>query len=135
MMKRTSIFVLSLTWVLTPMLSCTAVTVGVPQNFPSAVNARGDLFGENWGDQIVFNWAYQDRASEYIVYRSKSASGPWDVLGTMSDIVARTSGSKIDDTPDAKVIDLCYKVEAVDALGQVIRIYEPMCVPKFDQRK
>ncbi|HEX9271073.1 MAG TPA: hypothetical protein VGA01_02545 [Candidatus Binatia bacterium] len=53
----------------------------------------------------------------------------------MSDAVARTSGSKIDQTPDARKTDLCYKVEAINTLGQVIRIYQPMCVPKFDQGK
>ena len=109
--------------------------IGVAQNFPSARNARGDLWGENQGDQIVFNWAYHTGASEYIVYRAMSVTGPWQELGRMSDAVARTSGAKIDDTPDARLMDLCYKVEAIDASGQVIRIYQPMCVPKFDQGK
>ena len=51
----------------------------------------------------------------------------------MSDAVARTSGPKIDDTPEARLMDLCYKVEAINELGRAIRIYEPMCVPKFVQ--
>jgi len=116
--------------------SSITVTLGPapePQNFPSAQNTRGDLSGENWGDQIVFNWAYQDGATAYIVYRSTLASGPWQELGRMSDAVARTSGSKIDDTPDARLTDLCYKIEAIDANGVVIRFYQPMCVPKFVQ--
>jgi len=86
-------------------------------------------------DFIVLQWALNDFAAEYFVYRSTSARGPWEELGRMSDAVARTSGSKIDQTPDARKTDLCYKVEAINTLGQVIRIYQPMCVPKFDQGK
>jgi hypothetical protein len=36
-----------------------------------------------------------------------------------------------DVTSDAKVMDLCYRVEGINGTGQVIRNYEPMCVPKF----
>lgn len=53
----------------------------------------------------------------------------------MPDDVARTSGSKIDDTPLVRLADICYKVEAVDANGLVIRTYQPMCVPKFVQKQ
>jgi hypothetical protein len=28
-------------------------------------------------------------------------------------------------------MDLCYKVEAINTLGQVIPLYQPMCVPKL----
>jgi hypothetical protein len=101
----------------------------------SATNAKGTLYGENMGDFIVLQWALNDFAAEYFVYRSTSASGTWEQLGRMSDAVARTSGSKIDETPDARKMDLCYKVEAINTLGQVIRTYQPMCVPKFDQGK
>jgi hypothetical protein len=105
-----------------------------PQNFPSAGNTRGDLWAENQGDQIVFNCAYHDGTTEYIVYRATSASGPWAELGRMPDDVARTSGRKIDDTPDARLMDLCYRVEAINGKGVVIRRYEPMCVPKFERK-
>jgi hypothetical protein len=127
------VFVLSLPWLVSVNLSCSPVKIHAAQNFLSARNAQGDLRGENWGDQIVFWWSYHAGATEYIVYRAPSSSGPWEELGRMSDAVARTSGPKIDDTPDARLIDLCYKVEAIDELARVIRIYQPMCVPKFAQ--
>jgi hypothetical protein len=38
---------------------------------------------------------------------------------------------RLDDTPDARLMDLCYKVEAIDTEGLVIETYEPICVPKF----
>ncbi len=41
----------------------------------------------------------------------------------------------MDVTPDARLKDLCYKVEAIDVKGNVIRRYEPVCVPKFVGRK
>ena len=28
-------------------------------------------------------------------------------------------------------MDLCFKVEAIDATGRAIELYEPICVPKF----
>ncbi len=83
------------------------------------------------GDHIVFNWVDQDGATEYIVYRSPSANGPWEELSRINDDAARTSGSKVDVTPDARVKDLCYKVEAINAKGNVIKRYEPICVAKF----
>jgi Glucodextranase, domain B len=113
-------------------ISVTRETQDVP-TFRVAANSQNDLRGENWGDQIVFWWSYHAGAIEYIIYRAPSSSGPWEELGRMSDAVARTSGPKIDDTPDARLIDLCYKVEAIDTVGQVLRFYDPMCVPKFLQ--
>ncbi len=114
--------------VLTIQLSFIAVVRG------GVINPQGDLWGANKGDQIVFNWVYQDGTTKYIIYRSLSVNGPWDVLDEIDDVAARTSGSKEDETPDARLKDLCYKVEAIDAKGKVIRTYEPMCVPKFAEK-
>jgi hypothetical protein len=96
-----------------------------------AMNPPGDLLGENMGDNIAFNWGYQDGTTKYIIYRSLSINGPWEVLDEIDDVAARTGGAKVDFTPDARLKDLCYKIEAIDAKGKVIRKYEPMCIPKF----
>ena len=31
--------------------------------------------------------------------------------------------------------DLCYKIEALDSNGRVIRQYEPICVPKWQKEE
>jgi len=97
----------------------------------SATNAKGTLFGQNEGDFIILQWDLNDNATEYFVYRSMSLNGPWEQTGRFSQGAARTGGAKVIDTPDARVMDLCYKVEAIDATGLVIEFYEPICVPKF----
>jgi hypothetical protein len=40
-------------------------------------------------------------------------------------------GAKVDRTPEARLKDLCYRVEATDESGAVIRVYQPICVPKY----
>ncbi len=97
-------------------------------------NPQGDLWGGNMGDQILFNWVEKDGATEYIIYRSTSTNGSWEELSRINDDAARTSGGKVDVTPDARVKDLCYKVEAINDKGNVIKKYEPICVPKFVER-
>jgi hypothetical protein len=92
---------------------------------PSHFNPENDLWGLNYGDFISLWWAPQEGASEYILSRSFSSEGPWE-----EDV--RTSDSKaVDFTPDARVTDLCYRVEALDANSVVIRSYDPVCIPKF----
>ena len=110
-----------------------SVTVNLiqPQNFPNEQNTQGDLAGENWGDKIVFNWGFTEAAAAYLVYGSLSLAGPWEEILRITDNTSH--GSKVDVTPDAQLNDLCYKVEAIDANGTVIRLYKPMCVPKFVQ--
>jgi hypothetical protein len=96
-----------------------------------ASNAQGTLYGENAGDFIILQWNLNDSIAEYFVYRSMSLNGPWEQTGRFSQGAASTGGAKVDDTPDARLMDLCYKVEAVDSKGLVIEFYEPICVPKF----
>ena len=96
-----------------------------------ASNAQGTLYGENLGDSIIMQWTLNDSATEYFVYRSTSLTGPWEVNGRFSQAAARTGGAKEELTSDARLMDLCYKVEAIDAKGLVIEFYEPICVPKF----
>lgn len=115
---------------------------GVPESFitlqireaepnPTVSNKAVDLSGLNMGDQIVLWWTIDDRATEYILFRSTSVDGPWVERFRMDDIAAATGGGKVDITPDARLLDLCYRVEAINALGQIVRTYEPICVPKF----
>jgi len=76
-------------------------------------------------------WALNDSATEYIVYRSTSLTGPWEVNGRFWQAATRTGGATEELTSDARLMDLCYKVEAIDSKGLVIEFYEPICVPKF----
>ena len=96
-----------------------------------ASNARGTLYGENAGDFIILQWTLNDDAAEYRTYRSRLPAGPWEQVLRTSQAAAATGGAKVDDTPDARLMDLCYKIEAVDSKGLVIEFYEPICVPKF----
>ena len=96
-------------------------------------NAEGDLWGENLGDFIMMRWLAQPGAAEYIVYRAASISGPWIELFRAIEI--EFGGSRVHYTPDAKKMDLCYWVEAIDTTDRVIRVYEPFCVPKFVPEK
>ena len=43
-------------------------------------NPQRDLAGTNYGNQIFISWGPIDGASEYVIYRSRSISGPWQVL-------------------------------------------------------
>jgi hypothetical protein len=98
-----------------------------------ASNAQGTLYGENLGESIILRWAFKDSATEYIVYRATSLTGPWEVNGRVSQAAVRSGGATEELTSDARSMDLCYKVEAVNAKGLVIEFYEPICVPKFVQ--
>jgi hypothetical protein len=95
------------------------------------LKCQGTLYGENLGDSIIMRWALNDSATEYIVYRSTSLTGPWEVNGRFSQAATRTGGATEELTSDARLMDLCYKVEAIDSKGLVIEFYEPICVPKF----
>ena len=100
---------------------------------PWASNPQRTLYGENMGDFIILDWDLRDEAAEYFVYRSTSLNGPWKQVLRTRQGAARTGGARVDLTPDARVMDLCYKVEVIDAAGLVIEIYEPICVPKLVQ--
>ena len=132
-MRKILMVALSLAWLLTANFSCSPVKVGVAQNLPSAQNDKGDLAGENWGDQIVFNWGRTQKAAGYVVYRSESITGPWAEILRITDNSSTTT--KVDVTPDARLKDLCYMVRAVNESGQVIYVYQPICVPKFNHQK
>jgi hypothetical protein len=94
-----------------------------------ASNASGDLFGENRGDFILFQFLPTDSAALYIMYVGYSLNGPWSVFGA-DDTAA--GGGRMHMTPEARTKILCYEVEAKDAKGAVIKTYEPICVPKYE---
>lgn len=94
-------------------------------------NRAGDLDGLNMGDQIALWWDRAERAAEYIFFRADTIDGPWVERFRMDAQTAGASGADVDITPDARLMDLCYKVHALDAKGTVIRRYDPICVPKF----
>jgi len=98
---------------------------------PTVSNNQGDLTGENMGDNMALSWGFDDNAVEYVVFRATSLNGPWVERFRFDKDAAMTGGAKVDFTPDARLRDLCYKVEARDAAGLAIRFYEPICVPKF----
>jgi len=95
-------------------------------------NQKADLSGYNSGDGIDLWWSDDDRAAEYIVYRGPSIDGPWEEIFRR---IGRESSKGVDLTTEARLRDLCYRIEAVDAKGKVVRRYEPICVPKFVERQ
>lgn len=122
------LLVISLIWILTVLLSFITVEVSRAQ---WAQNSQGTLYGENREDHILLQFDINDSATEYIVYRSTSLTGPWQVNGRFTQGAATTGAGAMEFTPDARLMDLCYKVEALNAAGVVIEFYEPICVPKF----
>ncbi len=127
-MRKTLLIAISVFWLLTVYLCFITVQVSQAQ---SAENAQGTLYGENREDHILLQFDTNDSATEYFVYRSTSLTGPWQVSGHFTQGQATTGSGAIEFTPDARLKDLCYKVEALNATGLVIEFYEPICVPKF----
>jgi len=97
----------------------------------SAQNLQGDLTGENWRERIILLWLPQDGAKTYIVYRALSVKDPWVELVRKGDKEVRGFGGIEDATELARTNSLCYKVEAINDVGHLIRVYETVCVPKF----
>jgi len=91
-------------------------------------NKNNDFRGLNMKDQIVLWWTYDDSASEYVIYRAYSKDGPW---AEWEHSLATQPKNTVDITPEAQTTDLCYKIEALDSNGKVIKRYEPICVPKW----
>ena len=98
-------------------------------------NAQYDLWGDNMGDLIALWWSDDPSSTAYVIYRSANQTGPWQEIGRMQADVSIISGGKVDYTPDARLKTLCYKIEAVDAAGRVIRTYQPMCIPKYAEQQ
>jgi hypothetical protein len=117
----------------TVLLFCllSAFFAAAPARAQGASNGPDDLTGENMGDAIYLWWSNVATATRYVLYRSTSENGPWQQLGTIDSDISRTGGPKVDRTTDARLMTLCYKVEAQNAAGTVIKTYEPICVPKY----
>lgn len=99
---------------------------------PTVENKENDLWGNNMQDQNVLWWEGDKRASEYILYKAYSIDGPWV---EWSRGYAGEPMNDVDITADAMKMDLCYKIEALDDKGRVIRVYEPICVPKWEEEE
>ncbi|MFA4917115.1 MAG: hypothetical protein WC560_10650 [Syntrophales bacterium] len=91
-------------------------------------NKNYDLRSLNMKDQIVLWWSSEERASRYVIYKAYSIDGPWTEWGSG---YAGEPMNEVDITSEAETRDLCYKIEALDSSGKVIRRYEPICVPKW----
>lgn len=100
-----------------------------PKN-PTISNLANDLVGNNNLEGIGLGWDRDDRAAGYVLFRSESISGPFVDLGSVGS--ARSTNAS-DFTPDAQTKTLCYKIEARDSSGKTIRVYEPVCVPKWQE--
>ena len=95
-------------------------------------NTKGDLTGLNMEDQIGLWWVPEESASEYVVYKAYSIDGPWIKWLQFGNTPPYNI---VDITPEAQTQDLCYKIEALDSNGKVIRRYEPICIPKWQKEE
>jgi len=100
-----------------------SISSGEPN--PKVANKNVDLTGTNMKNRIYLVWDFEKKTHEYIIYHAYSIDGPWTMIGGAPSV------SAIDGTFEAQTRDLCYKVEAWDVKGKVIRVYEPICVPKW----
>lgn len=109
------------------------ITVQIRKAEPNVdvTNRDRDLSGLNSGDAINLWWSDDDRATEYIVFRGLTIKGAWEEIGRRP----QDRPNAVDFTPDARLRDLCYLIEAVDANGKVVRRYDPICVPKFVEQQ
>ena len=112
-----------------------APTTPTPLHAQVSSNSANDLRGENRGDSVWLWWTDQAGTHQYTMYRATSVSGPWNLLGSVDEEASRTGGPKVDETGEARRVDLCYKVEAYDLSSKLIRTYQPMCVPKYTPQK
>jgi len=96
---------------------------------PTVTNRKRDFSGLNNGDFVALWWEQDKRASEYVISRAFASDGPWEELAR----VPLSSGT--DFTSEAKLKQLCYRIEALNASGNVIRSYEPICIPIFVEVK
>lgn len=94
-------------------------------------NRKMDLSGINDGPPygIRLYWERDDRAESYIFYRAYSIDGPWEMIYSIGK--GYWTGAAVDGTPYLTERDHCYKIEAVDKNGKVIRKYEPVCIPRY----
>ena len=89
---------------------------------PTVTNRNKDLSGLNNGDFNALWWEKDERASEYAFFRGPTSDGPWEEVAKVS------LPSGVDFTSEARLRQLCYRVEALDANGGVILRYDPVCL-------
>lgn len=108
------------------------VVIEIPSNVDvspdSAVfNSEGDLWGINTGELVFIWWEPEEQADSYKVYRSTMPDGPWQLWW----VVPVNYRCNSVDTSLIKQQDMYYRVEALDAMGQVIRSYEVLHISKY----
>lgn len=102
-----------------------------PKN-PTVNNPKNDLTASNDFESISLLWDRDDRAAEYVIFRSESTSGPFAEIGRVpAGLDFRTNAS--DFTADVQTKTLCYRIEARDVSGRTIRVYESVCVPPWQK--
>jgi hypothetical protein len=105
------------------------ITILKPNPNPTINNSKADFRGSNIGDSIYFSWAPAEQAKEYVRFRSYSIGGPW----TEDVRIPGSLTNSVDITPEARETTLCYRLEARNEGDNVVRSYEPICVPKYEQ--
>ncbi|GBD98465.1 hypothetical protein BMS3Abin07_00479 [bacterium BMS3Abin07] len=97
-------------------------------------NRTCDLEGSNLGPPygILLYWSREVGTKEYIFYRAFSSKGPWEKIFDLPGDY--WSGAAVDVTPYLTEREHCYRIEAVNEKGRVIRKYEPVCVRGIGQR-
>jgi len=96
---------------------------------PTVNNSKVDFSGTNIGDSIHFSWAPAEHAKEYVLFRAYSIDGPWTEVAPIPGSL--TNGVNI--TSEARERTLCYRLEARDDKGNIVKSYEPICVPKYEE--
>ena len=99
---------------------------------PTISNAQSDLVGSNLLESIDLNWDTDDRAVEYRIFRAYAVDGPFVDIGQLLAKANRNANAE-DFTSEAQIKTLCYKIEARNAQGKTIRIYEPICIPPWQK--
>jgi hypothetical protein len=98
-----------------------------------ADNLQHDLFATNRRGQIVLSWQPEQEAVTYIVYRALSHQHPWMELARLNDENLKAAGGGFNDITDlGQTRELCYKVDAINEDEQLVKVYEPLCVPKYE---
>lgn len=98
-----------------------------------ADNPARDLFATNRRGQIVLSWDPEPDAALYIVYRALSHQHPWVKLARLDNEEFKAAGGGFNDITDlGQTWELCYKVEAATDEGRLLKIYEALCVPKYE---
>lgn len=103
---------------------------GMPKNPPVSNSAR-DLTGANDLNAITLHWERDPRAVEYVLFRRDSLEGSFvEVSRLPAGLQFPTNAQDV--TPDARTKTLCYRLEAIGTQGELVRVYEAVCVEQYN---